>query len=227
MGARSLARQRHLKFANGILLAMGHQPLRHHKGSIFRQGCPGLAVRGINPFNLHRFHLHVSVLADFHNSFRIHNPSAVSGTAAVMLFHIFDTGALFNKKAVNPVMLAVLMPTVVDAATGNNGHIRSRSNMKIIIYQFLNTALAHHHRNINRFVLCARRYKNINPLHLCFAHNAHIGRALTLRRDAVGANIESALRHSLQSGNLQQQVLLCLVNPALLFGKTIGPCQIQ
>ena len=67
-------------------------------------------------------------------------------------------------------------------------------DMKIIVYQLLNTALAHHYRNIDGFLFGTGLYINVDTLHIGFTHNFHMLGALPLGGSPVGADIKSAGR---------------------------------
>ena len=44
-------------------------------------------------------------------------------------------------------------PAVVDAAAGHDGHVAVVSDQEIVIYRLRQTALAQHHRDVDRLVL--------------------------------------------------------------------------
>ena len=62
------------------------------------------------------------------------------------------------------VVLAVGMAAVVDAASGDDGHIRVFSDEKVVVDHFLETGLIHDHGNIDGFIFCAGENMDIDSI---------------------------------------------------------------
>ena len=128
-----------------------------------------------------------------------------------MLLHILHPGILPHVEAVDSVMLGILVPAVVNAAPRHDDDVRAFADEEIIIYDFLQPALGHHHRNMDTFVFGARFDPDLQSADVLFGDNLNIGCGLPSGRHAVGTDIVSAFGHFMKISHLPEQPLLNLI----------------
>ena len=87
------------------------------------------------------------------DGFRVHDLLALAVPVAVVLFYIADAGILADMEGMNAVVLRAVVATAVDATTGDDNHIGPFSDVKIIVYDILETGLAQDDGNMHGFVL--------------------------------------------------------------------------
>ncbi len=116
-----------------MLAAVGHEALLHHKAGIALQLGNGGALGGVDAFDLLHLHLHGAAFLHIYLGHRVQDASAAAVAGAVMLLHIADFGALFEKEAVNAVVLGILAAAVVDAAAGDDDDVAVGADIEVVI----------------------------------------------------------------------------------------------
>ena len=190
------------------LIPVGHQAFPHHQfrsGSQLR-GCG--AFRVIHALDLHHFHFGIAAFFHIHFRTRIQDPLAASRAGSVVLFHVPDSGILPHIEAVNTVMLRVLVAAVVNAAAGNDHHIRAFSDKEVVVHRLLQSALGHHHRNMNTLVFGSGFDPDLQTADFFLGNNLDVGCGLSSGGDAVGTDVVGAFRHFMQVCHFPQQPLL-------------------
>src|SRR5690554_41779 len=100
---------------------------------IFVQANQGIALGGVNTFNLYHFQFHNPVFFYFNNSFGIKNTPAGASSLAVMLLHVSYFGAFTDKKLMHPVVLRFFTAGIMNPAAGHNEHIGIFADFKSIV----------------------------------------------------------------------------------------------
>ena len=109
-------------------------------------------------------------------------------------------------------MLAVQIPTVVNAATGNNGYVTVISHIEVIVYHLGQTTLTEDNGDVDTFFFRAWFDDNINPLLVGFRHNVDMCRGGTGNTRSIGSDIVSSFRHLVKTGDLFQQIFLYFIH---------------
>ena len=187
---------------------MGHQAFPNHQFGTGRQFRRSGAFRVIHALDLHHFHF--GIAAFFHVHFRtgIQDALAASRAGSVVFFNVLDPGVLSHIEAVNTVMLGVLVAAVVNTAAGNDHHVRALADEEVVIHHFLQSALGHHNGNMHAFVLGSGLDPDLQSADFFLGYNFNIGCGLSSCGSAVGTDVVSAFRYSVQVRHFTQQPLL-------------------
>ena len=196
----------------GILCSVGHQTLLHDQARTGTELGLCITFGGIDTLDLHHFHLHGAVL--FHIDLCAGIEQALAGpvAGAVVLLDILDLCALADKEAVDTVMLGILCAAVVDAAACDDHDIAVLADVKIVVDDFLESALAHDDRDMDTLILCAGLNLDVDAGSVLLGNDIDVGSRVAHGGFAVGTNVKSAFRHSVQVCNLLQESLLYFVN---------------
>ena len=125
-----------------------------------------------------------------------------------MLFHIADFGALFEKEAVNAVVLGILAAAVVDAAAGDDDDVAVGADIEVVIDRFFDAALGQDHGDVHALVPGAGFDMNINAAAVRLGDDVDVGGGVPAGKLAVGAEIVGTGRHAVQVGNFLDQAFL-------------------
>ena len=128
------------ELCDSLLCAVCQQFFANNKCSTVSQFCDCFAVCGVNTADLCCFHFEIAVFAHFDNSYRVHDFFAFAVTVAIVFFNIFYFGIFADEKAVNAVVFAGQVATVVDATACNNHNISIVADVKIVVNHFFNAA---------------------------------------------------------------------------------------
>ena len=190
---------------------MSHKPFPDHQLRTLCQTGLCLPVSRIYPLDLHHLHLHDASLFHSDLSNRVQNALTIPVSFPIVLLHIPDSGILPHIKPVNSVMLGILIPAVVNTAAGYNHHITVLSDVEIIVNHILHAALTQHHRNMHALILGPRPDTDIDPADLCLGCNINICCGIPACHPAIGADIVSSLRNSMEICDLLENSLPNLV----------------
>ena len=187
---------------------MSHQTfLNDQAGTSLELGF-GISLRGINALDLDHLHLHGAVF--IHIDFRAGIEQALAGpvTGAVVLLDIFDLGAFADKEAVDTVMLGILCAAVVDAAAGDNDNITVLTDVKVVIHDFLEAALAHDDRDMDALVLGPGLDLDIDARAVFFRNDIYVRSGISHGRLAVGTDVEGSAGDTVKIRNLFEKPFL-------------------
>ena len=92
----------HIAF--GHLVAMGEQPLGYHGLGILAADNLGITLGGIHAPDLGGIHLNGGTFVQIDNGLRLHYPSALAVTLAVVLFAVLHPGVLSQLENVDTIV---------------------------------------------------------------------------------------------------------------------------
>ena len=175
-----------------FLFAICHQPFQHKQLCVCIHGHVGLTHRGIDTLDLYRIQREYRILSQFNIGHGIQDPAAGAVSLAVMLLFITHIGIFSHMEGMDPVMAALITAAVVDPAAGDDRHICSIFNIKVIVYQIRHSGNTHHHRNINLLRNGRSINKNIDARLVFFLLYLDMFTVPVTKRDSVLAEIESS-----------------------------------
>ena len=108
------------------------------------------------------------------------------------------------------VVLRVMRAAVVDTAAGNDQDIGVITDEEIVVDLLFDAALGDHHGDMHLLALGAGLDENIHSADALFGDDLYIPAGLSEHGLRVGSNIERALRHVLEIGDLAEQEFFSL-----------------
>ena len=190
---------------------MGHELLSHDKRGPVGQPGLGYALGGVHALDLRGIHLHVRALLQVYDRRRVHNALAGAVALGVVLFHVLDLGVPAHIEGVYAVVLAVLAAAVGYAAAGYYRHVTVGAYVEVVINEVLEAALLDNDGYVHALVLGAGLYEYVDAGLVLFGDDVYVGRRAAPGQLAVGADVVSALRHTVQVGYLgEQRPLYCV-----------------
>ena len=127
-----------------------------------------------------------------------------------MLLYVLYTRVLTDEKAVHAVMVGVLTAAVIDAAAGDYHDVRIVADEEVVVYDVLQSALAHDDRDVDALVLRSGLYAYVDARLILFRGDLNVCRGAAPGGRAVCTDIVGSLRHLVQVGDLGQKLLLYL-----------------
>ena len=109
------------------------------------------------------------------------------------------------------VMAAFIASAVMDSASGNNGHIRPLSDIKVIINHVPHSGSIHHHWNVHLFPLRLTVYENVNALFTFLLLNLNMLTVTMTERNTVMPQVKRALLFKSCAVNLPQNLFCNLI----------------
>ena len=121
-------------------------------------------------------------------------------------------GPFLQKEAVDPVVPGLPFSIGMDTTAGNYRHIRSGSNVKVIIYQVIHITVGHTGGNIYCLPLSFGINADINSRLVRLCDDVNVRRGAPAGHLAVCPYIVGALRHAVKVRHLFQYSLLYLIH---------------
>lgn len=122
-----------------------------------------------------------------------------------------------------PSCWALPPAAVVDAAAGDDGHVRALANVEIVVHQIGQAGLAQDDGDVYALVFGERADVNVDAGLVVLGHDVNVGGGVAARQLAIGADVVSAYGQAVQVGDLPQQVLFNCVDhlrtPSTLVGQ--------
>ena len=209
--------QIHSKVGLGQLLAVGHHLLFDDEGGPGAQGGLRGADGGVHALDLGGLHLQIAVLIHLHHGGGVHDVLPHTVALAIVALHIAHPGALAHMEGVDPGVLRILHPAVVDAAAGHNGHITVVADDEIVVDGLIQAALAEHHGDMDRLIFGAGLNDDVDAVLVLFADNVDVGGGVPGGRLPVGPDVIGPFGHIMELGDLLQQILLYRVHASVSF----------
>ena len=101
-------------------------------------------------------------------------------------------------------MLGGVHTTVMDTTSGYDRNIAVLSDIEIIVYHILQTALTQKNRNMHTLIFCSRFNDDIDSRLILFCYNIYICSCISAIKLSVDTNIKCALRYIMKSCYLLQ-----------------------
>ena len=204
--------QKNIHFAHSALIPVGQEVFADDDLTARAPALgPGIALGIVHAPDLAGLQRDRRALLQVQDGLGVEDALAAAFALAVVLFDIFDPGVFAHIKGVDAVVLAVAAAAVVDAAAGDDGHVRALAHIKIVIDHVPEAALGQHHRNMDRFVLRARRDADVDAVLVGLGLDDDMLRVAAEGLFAVGADIHCALSRALHVGDDGEDLLLDLV----------------
>ena len=185
----------------------------------------GFAHGIVDTGDLGGLHLHLRTLGQVHDGGGVHHLLAAAVALAVVLFHVAQLGVFGQIEGVDAVVLGVAAAAVVDAAAGDDGHVRALADVEIVVHQIGQAGLAQDNGNVHALVFCERADVNVDAGLVVLGHDVNVGGGIAARQLAIGADVVSAYGQAVQVGDLPQQVLFNCVDhlrtPSTLSASTL------
>ena len=99
-------------------------------------------------------------------------------------------------------MLRGLLPAVVDAAAGDDGHIAVLADEEVVVDHVLQAAHAEDHGDVDRLVFRARLDDDVNTILVRLGDDVDVGGGVPARLLAVGPNVVGPLGDLMEPGHL-------------------------
>ena len=129
-----------------------------------------------------------------------------------MLFDIFDLGIFADIKAVDAVMLRIVVAAVIDTAARDDLDVGVVTDIKIVIDLFLESALGHHDGDMHALTDGVGLDEDIHAADARLADDLDILGGLSADGHAVGADVVRAREViAVDVGNLFEQIGLYVV----------------
>ncbi len=208
---RAFAVEPHVVFADGPLIPVGHQPFPNRQPGVRGQLRDGGPLRIVDALDLDHLHLDAGSFLLIDLGHRVQDALALSVAGSVVFLHVADMRVLPHVETVDAVMLAVLVSAVVDAAPGDDDHVRVLADEEIVVDRFLQSAFGHDDRDMNAFMLGARFDPDLQPADILLRRDLDVRRGLPARTLAVGSDVVGPFRNLVQIRHFPQQPHLCFV----------------
>ena len=124
-------------------------------------------------------------------------------------------------------MLTVAATAVVDAATGNNGHIRALTDKKVIIHHVVKARFRQHNGNMHGFVLREGRNADVNAVLVGLGLDDDMLRVAAERLRAVGADVDRALARALHVRDDGEDLFLYLIQHLPFTSNKLQPATVS
>ena len=111
----------------------------------------------------------------------------------------------------DPVVLGFFVAVVVNAAAGNDDDISASFHMEVIVYQVVDTAVAHTGGDEHGFTLGFAGNKDVDSGFHDLGFDANVLGGLTAVAFTVHTDIVSASQFSVEIGDLAQQLFSDLI----------------
>ena len=109
-----------------------------------------------------------------------------------MVFHIFDIASFSHMEGMDPVMAGLGATFPVDAASGDDRHVRAVFNIEVII-DHINAFLAHDHRNVHLLVFRLAADMDIDPRLVFFSYDPDMAAVPVAHGHAIQPQVVGAL----------------------------------
>lgn len=137
-----------------------------------------------------------------HDGLWIHDILTISISLTVVALNVFYFCIFLQIKCVDSLMLGSVHATVVDSASRNDRDICSLPNVKIIVYTFLQSALAQDNRNMNALIDRSRFDNDVNSVLVLFCDNINIGGGVSCSLFSIGTDVIGTFRNLMKSRHL-------------------------